>query len=120
MLVALVAVVIFLGVYLIQRGIIRKLQSHMTIVDNVIASLFATSVQAAASAEEQAAALSQVSSSVEEIREMSKSTADRSQGVVEVAGNAVVQGDRGIHSVGEVVSIMDNLSKIAAGRSHAA
>ena len=94
-------------VVVIQRGVVLQLKEHSDIIIAVVNNLSATSQQAAANVEEQATAVAQVTSSVEEIRRMSQSTSDVSQDVVTVTNEAVEKGGAGLLSVRKVVQVME-------------
>jgi methyl-accepting chemotaxis protein len=112
-LIIVVGVFIIFGMtLLIQRRIVVKVQTQASAVTDVITGLSGTSSQAAAIAEEQASAIAQVSSTIEEISRMSQTTAETSQKVVKTAGDAVVKGDHGILSVGELVEVIKRFGQI--------
>ena len=104
--VVLVTACILLMIFVIKRSVIDKLREQADTILGVVSSLSATSQQAAASSEEQASSVAQVTSSIEEIHQMSRSTSDASHQVVQVADQAVLQGHQGLDSVREVVDIM--------------
>ncbi len=98
-------------VFIIQRNVINKIRQQTDTILSVVNSLSVTSQEAAASAEEQAAAVAQVTSSIEEIHRMSQSTTATAQDVVKVAAQAVSQGHDGLESVREVLRIMDRFAQ---------
>ncbi len=109
--VSIVVILILLMLYIVQRTIIDRVQSQSDTVAQVVNNLSATSNEAAASAEEQASAVTQVSTAVEEIHQMSQNTANTSQDVATVAGQAFVQGQHGLDSVREALHVMERLSQ---------
>jgi len=100
-----------LMVTVIQRSIVVRIREQAESVLSVVTNLSTTSQQAAASSEEQASAVAQVSSSIEEIHRMSQTTTDTSQQVVKVADEAVAQGHVGLESVREVVRVMERFAQ---------
>jgi methyl-accepting chemotaxis protein len=102
---------VFLMVFFIQRSVINKVKEEAEAVVAVALGLNATSQETAASAEEQASAVAQVSSSIEEIHQMSRTTADNSQQVVKAAESAETQGQSGLDSVREVLHVMERFAQ---------
>ena len=94
----------------VQRTIVQRLESHSNAILHVSKRLSTTAQETAASAEEQASAVAQVTSSIDEIHRMSQSTSDNSQAVVQVAEEALSKGHEGLNSVREVVDIMNRFS----------
>lgn len=95
----------------IQRNIIGRIRQQAETVIGVVDNLSATSQEATASAEEQSSAVAQVTSSIEEIHRMSRTTSDTAQQVVSVADQAVAQGHDGLKSVRDVVEIMNRFAQ---------
>jgi methyl-accepting chemotaxis protein len=102
---------VFLMIFFIQRSVINKVKEEAEAVVAVALGLNATSQETAASAEEQASAVAQVSSSIEEIHQMSRTTADNSQQVVKAAESAETQGQSGLDSVREVLHVMERFAQ---------
>ena len=100
-----------LMIVVIQRSIVTRVKKQSEIISGIVANLSATSQQGSASAGEQASAVSQVTSSIEEIHEMSKKTTSTSQEVVKVADDAVSLGHKGLMSVREVVRIIEKFAQ---------
>ncbi len=111
-LIAAVSVVV-LVVQMIQRMVVAKVQAQADAVTEVVTGLTSASREASASAEEQASAVAQVSSTIEEIHQMSQTTAAHSQEVVESTTDAVSHGKRGLDSVQEVVRVMERFAQTA-------
>jgi methyl-accepting chemotaxis protein len=109
--VSIVVALVLMMVVVIQRTIIDRLQIQADAVARVVNNLSATSSEAAVSAEEQASAVTQVSTAVEEIHQMSQNTANTSQDVANVAGQAFIQGQEGLDSVREALLVMERLSQ---------
>lgn len=95
----------------IKKTIIADIQRQSDAVSQVVKSLTVTSDEAAASVEEQSSTVTQVSTAVEEIHQMSQNTANTSQDVVNVAGQAVIQGREGQDAVREALNVMDRLAQ---------
>ena len=100
-----------LMITVIQRSIVARIKKQSEIVLGIVSNLSSTSQQAAASSGEQASAVAQVTSSIEEIHEMSKKTTNTSQEVVRVTDEAVTQGHEGLESVQEVVRIIERFAQ---------
>ena len=100
-----------LMIVVIQRSIVARIKAQSDTIVGVVTDLSATSQQAAASSEEQASAVAQVTSSIEEIHRMSESSTNTSQQVVKVADQAVTQGHEGLESVREVVNVMERFAQ---------
>jgi methyl-accepting chemotaxis protein len=103
--------VILVWFIMIQRSIVSPMQSHADLIAFVTGNLSTTFRLVAASSEQQAAFVEEVSSAVEELRQMSRSTADTSQVVSQAASDAAVQGKEGIHSVRKASAILEQLSQ---------
>lgn len=97
-------------VMLVQRNIIDRIREQTEAIARVSSGLAAISRQAAGTAEEQAAAVTQVGSTIEEIHQMSRTTTDTSQQVVKVASQAVEHGQQGLAAVAEALSILKRLA----------
>lgn len=102
---------VFVMIFFIQRAVVVKVRSEAEAVVAVASGLNATSQETAASAEEQASAVSQVSSSIEEIHRMSRTTAESSQEVVTAAASAENHGRSGMDSVKEVLHVMERFAQ---------
>lgn len=96
---------------MIKKTIIADIQHQSDAVSKVVRSLTVTSNEAAASAEEQSSTVTQVSTAVEEIHQMSQNTANTSQDVVNVAAQAVTQGREGQDAVREALTVMERLAQ---------
>jgi methyl-accepting chemotaxis protein len=104
------AVVVIFMVTMIQKTAVMRVQAQANAVSMVIRNLTQTSNESAASAEEQAASVSQVSSVVDEIHQMSKKRADTSQNVATVSGEALQQGQEGLELVRELHEVMEKFA----------
>ena len=104
-------IVIYGAAAALQRTVINRIKMQSDAVLEVVNSLLATAQEAASSAEEQSAAVSQVTSSIEEIHRMSKASTENSQTVVKVADEAVTKGHEGLTSVRNVTGIMERFSQ---------
>lgn len=102
-----------LMIIVIQKTIVERVQTQTAAVSRVVHNMAATSNQAAASAVEQASSVTQVSTAVEEIHQMSEATAATSQEVLVVAGQAFAQGQQGLDAVREASRIMDSIAQTA-------
>ena len=105
------AIAVFTSIGTIQRFVVNRIKVQSEAILGVVTNLLATASEAAASAEEQSAAVTQVTTSVDEILRMSKTTTETSQSVVKVADQAVSKGHEGLSSVRNVVKIMDRFSQ---------
>lgn len=100
-------------IFTIHKMVVQRIQTQANATAQVITGLSFTSQEAAANAAQQTSSVSQISSTIEEIQQMSQTTSDASQAVLKVTGEAVVQGERGLQSVRDLVKIIDELAKVA-------
>ena len=98
-------------IFLIQQRVIAHVQKQSSAILKVATHLSSTAHETATSAEEQSAAVAQVTTSVDEIHRMSRSTTENAQAVVKVADEAVSKGHEGLDSVREVLDIMNRFAQ---------
>ncbi|MBN2525962.1 MAG: hypothetical protein JXR76_06165 [Deltaproteobacteria bacterium] len=108
--VAAIGLCIFM-IVMIKKSIIDRIQVQTNTISGVMSALSSASQQASSTAAQQAAAVNEVTTSIEQIHQMSKSTSDVSQQVVRIADEAVSQGHMGLSSIRDVVSIMDRFAQ---------
>ena len=98
---------VILMIYVIQKYIVSRIDAQSSSVLDVVTSLSTTSRQVTASASEQASAVAQVTSSMEEIHQMSATTSATSEDVVKVTDEAVAQGHKGLESVRQLIQVLE-------------
>ena len=95
---------------LMQNSIVDKIREQSEAIAQVASGLASTSRQATGTAEEQAAAVTQVGVTIDEIHQMSRATTDTSQQVVKAASQALQEGKKGLAAVRDALDILQRLA----------
>ena len=108
------AIISISAMFYLYRITIVPLQSNVAELKASSSQLSATAAQSASTAEEQAGIVSQVSTTTEEISQISGTGAASAQEIVSVTSEAVKQGQQGQATVREALSIMTRIGQVSS------